>query len=311
MNIITSISFGCFQSPWKELLPQANLIVNDADEKPGANFVRYVDRTERVKEVLAQLEALGLVNDLHGPPVSQSKMHVTTTRRWSMHDIESAEFCRVSRKHEYNVSSVAGFDVAALDGDPRLALELRDARTREHPWLCNWAPDVYSIIVRREGLELIQKAPCTDFELRPTRQYVEVEVLAALELPVRDPSVFSMRLPKPQDEWWQFYPILELPPMHSSVGRRPLGRNPAPSNGEYGRGPGLCINHDESFDDFQCAWSRSALNGFGAFDVARTWETMFNPPRGAMIIMSQKAVKYFREIAGDMLVFVPVRIFEE
>lgn len=310
MKTITSISFGCFVSPWQELLPRANEIVADADEKPGANFVRYIDRLDRVKDVLAELEAIGLVDDLHGPPVSHSKMHVTTTRRWSTHDIESAEFCRMFRKYAYPVSDVQGFDVSSLDGDPRLALELTDARIMRHPWLCAWALDVFSIIVRRDGLERVQNARFSGFELRPTRQYITIKTPTSDQYPIQDASKFSMRTPKPKHEWWQLYPLLELPQMHSSVGRVPLGRNPPPPGG-FGKGPGMCINSGEPFDDFQCVWSRSTLNQVGPFDIARTWETRYQPPHGAMIIVSQKAAKYFREIAGDMLVFVPVRIVEE
>ncbi len=310
MNVVTMIHFCCFTSPLKELLPAANEIVADADEKPVPNTVRYVDRPERVREVLAQLEVIGLIDDLHGPPVSQVRMHVTTTRRWSVQDIESAEFCSVSRKYAYPDSQVLGFDVSSLDGDPRLALDLQDARIMRHPWLCTWLLDVFSIIVRRDGLERIQNAPFSGFELRPTRQYIEVKTPSSDQDPVQDPNVFSMRTPKPKHEWWQLYPLLELPQMHSSVGRVPLGRNPPPPGG-FGKGPGMCINSGEPFDDFQCVWSRSTLNQVGPFDIARTWETRYQPPHGAMIIVSQKAAKYFREIAGDMLVFVPVRIVEE
>jgi hypothetical protein len=309
MNVITTISFGCYNSPWKELLPSGLKLVTDADEHLGPHDVRYINRIDRVTEVLSQLEAMGLVDDLHGPYSRQVRLHVTRTRLWTPEEHNSAEYSRVSVKWVYLVSEILGADISSLDGDPRMALEFTDARRPKRPWMCSSMNDSNSILVRRDGLERMQRAPFSDFELLPTRQYVNVPRDMSDPYQAPDASHFSIRQPKPQHEWWQFYPRLELPRMHASVVRKPL--NSFPHAGTIERGPGHFLNGDEGCDDFQCVWSRRVLEAVGPFDCARTWETQYQPPRGAMMIFSQRAVRYLREVAGDILFFVPVRIVEE
>jgi hypothetical protein len=297
----------------KEKEPVAIRMLADADEHPSPHIARYLNREADARIAESKLAEIGLFDTLHTVQVDKPDLvHVLRTRRWSEQDIQSAEYCYVCIKWIYNVSSVDGFDVTARDGDPRLALDFGDARRPKRRWLSAWFPDNRSMIVRRDGLERIQKAPFAGIELLPTRQCVEVSTHKYERDDPYDSSytTYPARAPKPQHEWWQLFPQLELPRMHSSVVRIPL--NPKmPHAGTIERGPGAFLNGGEPFDDFQCVWSRSALKQVGPFDIARTWETLNIPPCGSMIIMSQRAVKYFREIAGDLLAFVPVRIIED
>lgn len=299
----------------QDLLHASQKILENADERPTAWIARYLDRDADAQVAKQRLLEIGLLN----APLCVTRtiekgtggiFFTSRYRRWSREDIDNVEYCATQVKDVYKVSKVEGFPLTQLDGDPRLALERNDARRRKHPWLCSPGSDQFAMIVRRDGLDKFQNAPFGGFDLLPTRQYVEVITPNSEQLPVTDPNIFSIRAPDPKHEWWSVAPRLELPRMHPSVVRIVTNRFmtlPGPDQ----PGPGGFKSVGEPFDDFQFTWSRSALDRIGPFDIARTWETFHQPPRGARIIVSQKAVRYLREVAADILLFFPVRILED
>lgn len=305
MKIVTSITI-CVSAG--NLEPLAYPILNTADERPQPHRARYLDREDEVAAVLSKLADIGLVDTGHrtergGPDL----LSVTRTRRWSERDLFESKYVMAAVRQTDYAATIGGFDVSQLDGDPRWSLESNDAERAKIPWLAAWLCDTLSFAVRVDGVPILKLAGISGYDLLPTRQYVDRKLPGPPECPVKNPKCFRHLEPKPQHVWYQLFPKLELPKMHSSVLRRPLG-NLSLDYFPIDRGPGAMFN--EGFDDFQPAWNRKDLDAVGDFDIARTYETIFEPPRGALTIISQRCYRFLKEQKGLSLHFRPVKIVD-
>lgn len=111
--------------------------------------------------------------------------------------------------------------------------------------------------------------------------------------------------PLPDQALWELIPSVELPRMHAEVIR--VATAPDIPAGE--QGPGFLRN--PGFNDAQIVYARSALQRVGSFDVARTWEYMFQrEPECRFIVVSQRFYQFCKAKKLPAK-FVPVKIVEE
>jgi hypothetical protein len=117
-------------------------------------------------------------------------------------------------------------------------------------------------------------------------------------------------LPPELVPWWELWPSLQLPPMHSSVEQRTLAAYPVLVNPRT-QGPGSLRN--AGMDDFHPVYTKAAINSLGDFDIARSYEYIYGPPASPPVhvhICSRRFMEYVKTIAPDSE-WLPIEVRDE
>lgn len=290
-----------------DLKERAAAMLADADEHPVSDIYYYLDRPDAVAAAVARLASIGLENDLHKPRGTPQRLLVTQSKRWSESDLLAAEYMKAFVPPGKYEAHIDGFNVTQLDGDMRWSLDFEDAKKRVAPWFATWVVEPFSFIVRVDGVEILKSAAMVGYDLLPTRQHVQKKLPGPPQYPQTNPAKFRHLEPAPRHVWFQLFPRLELPKMHPSVLRGHLDET-KPSKEPIDRGPGRFYN--EGAVGFQPTWYRRDLDSVDPFDIARTYETFYHPPRGSMTIISQRFYQFLRQQKGLFLNFWPVKIVD-